>query len=84
MIGVKEARGTERTDHMDPDGSDRRPGERVGRGVILIELPLNHLVAQRAGGIADKMEELEKLLRDVKLMKEKILANDQSPRKGYR
>ena len=36
-----------------PDTSrppDRRPGERVGRGVILIELPLDHL-AQRAGGI---------------------------------
>ena len=32
-------------------GPDRRPGERVGRGVRLVELPLNHLVAQRAGGI---------------------------------
>ena len=51
MIGVKEARGTARTDQIDPDGSDRRPRERVGRGVIYLELPLNHLLAQRAGGI---------------------------------
>ena len=35
----------------DPKGSDQGPGERVGRGVILLELLLNHLLAQRAGGI---------------------------------
>ena len=55
--------------------SDVRPRHfqgRVGRELIFIELPLNHLVAQRAGEISDKMEELEKLLRDVKLQKEKM------------
>ena len=51
IVGAKEARGADRTDRIDPDGSDRRPGERLGRGVILIEIPVNHLVAQRAGGI---------------------------------
>ena len=50
IVGAKEARGTDRTDRIDPDGSDRRPGERVGRWFILIELPLNHVVAQRIGG----------------------------------
>ena len=34
-----------------PAGLGRRPRERVRRGVILFELLLNHLVAQRAGGI---------------------------------
>ena len=34
----------------DPDPPDRRPGDRVGRGVILIELTLNHLTPE-AGGI---------------------------------
>jgi len=29
----------------DPSGSDQGPGERVGRGVILLELPLNHLLS---------------------------------------
>ena len=32
-----------RTGLIDPDGPDRKPGGRVGRGVILLELPHNHL-----------------------------------------
>ena len=32
MIGVKEARGTDRTDRIDPDGSDRRPSKGGPRG----------------------------------------------------
>ena len=34
-----------------PTGLSRRPRERVRGWVILFELLLNHLVAQRAGGI---------------------------------